>query len=222
MRRMGSLMSQTICRVGTSRQGSTSAVSGSGKSSMSLSWIFWKPRMLDPSKPMPSLKRSSVISPTGMLKCCQVPGRSVNRRSTIFTPCSLARAITSLGEVFGATMDSSIAMRSSCSPRGARPPVRSAMSARGRGRRGKRKDRQGAPAMDAASEATPADLVRGAQDSLGQRALGGDRLELQEAGAGPLLVLEVVPVDGRVLRPLLRHVLLGEDGVHRAGVDAGA
>ncbi len=40
---------------------------------MSLSWIFWKPRMLEPSKPIPSVKRSSVSSLTGTLKCCHVP-----------------------------------------------------------------------------------------------------------------------------------------------------
>ena len=38
--------------------GSTKAVVGSGSKSMSLSLIFWKPRMLDPSKPMPSVKQA--------------------------------------------------------------------------------------------------------------------------------------------------------------------
>ena len=64
---------------------------------MSLSWIFWNPRIEEPSKPMPSSKRSSVSSLTGMLKCCHVPGRSVKRTSTNLTPASLARLITSFG-----------------------------------------------------------------------------------------------------------------------------
>ena len=78
---------------------STKVRPGSGNRSMSLSWIFWNPRMLDPSNPMPSLNRSSVISPTGMLKCCQLPTRSVNRRSTIWMPRSRALRMTSAGLV---------------------------------------------------------------------------------------------------------------------------
>jgi hypothetical protein len=104
---------------------------------MSLSWIFWKPRMLEPSKPMPSEKTDSVSSLTGTLKCCQVPGRSVKRKSTIFAPRSLAflmtsfglGAVTAVGDIVDCTSvvtlaatDSSIAMRSpsrdGCRPRG--------------------------------------------------------------------------------------------------------
>src|SRR5262245_36515751 len=66
---------------------------------MSLSCIFWKPRMLDPSKPSPSANMSSSSSPTGIEKCCQRPGRSTNLKSTILTPDSLAKARTSAGEV---------------------------------------------------------------------------------------------------------------------------
>ena len=90
-------MSQTIAMVGTSRHGSTIARPGSGKRSMSLSWIFWKPRIDEPSNPIPSSKSASFSSPTGMLKCCQVPGRSVKRRSTILVPASFAFLMTSFG-----------------------------------------------------------------------------------------------------------------------------
>ena len=57
--------------------------------------------MLDPSKPMPSMNRSSPSSLTGMLKCCAWPGRSTKRRSTIRTPASRARDMTSATVVVG-------------------------------------------------------------------------------------------------------------------------
>ena len=59
--------------------------------------------MLEPSKPSPSSNMSSDSSPTGIEKCCQVPGRSVKRTSTTWTPDSFARRITSAGlvEVLG-------------------------------------------------------------------------------------------------------------------------
>ena len=50
-------MSQIIDRVGTVRNVSTWAVSESGMRIMSDSWIDWKPRMLEPSKPMPGDQR---------------------------------------------------------------------------------------------------------------------------------------------------------------------
>ncbi len=75
------------------------AESGSGMSSMSLSSIAWNPRMLDPSNPRPSVKLSTSSSPTGRLKCCHVPGRSMNRTSTTSTPSAFARSITSRGLV---------------------------------------------------------------------------------------------------------------------------
>jgi hypothetical protein len=48
---MGSATKQWIWSVGTSRNGSITAVAGSGNSSMSDSWIAWNPRIEDPSKP---------------------------------------------------------------------------------------------------------------------------------------------------------------------------
>ena len=65
------------------------AVVGSGSSAMSDSWIFWKPRMEEPSKARPSLNTASSNEPAGTVKCCIWPGRSQNRMSTISTPSFL-------------------------------------------------------------------------------------------------------------------------------------
>src|SRR5206468_2024304 len=92
-------MSHVRESVGTSKQGSTKALAGSGISSMSLSLMAWKPRIDEPSNPKPSVNVSSSSSFKGIEKCCQVPGRSVKRTSTICTPASLARRITSAGDV---------------------------------------------------------------------------------------------------------------------------
>src|SRR5712671_533018 len=92
-------MSHVRESVGTSKQGSTKALAGSGSSSMSLSLMAWKPRIDEPSNPKPSVNVSSSSWFNGIEKCCQVPGRSVNRTSTICTPASLARRITSAGDV---------------------------------------------------------------------------------------------------------------------------
>ena len=53
---------------------------------------------------MPSLKRSSVSSFNGIEKCCQVPGRSVNLKSTTCTPASFAFRTTSAGEALAAEL----------------------------------------------------------------------------------------------------------------------
>src|SRR5437899_10473448 len=71
-------------------------------SSMSLSSIDWKPRMLEPSNPSPSLKLSISSSPRGRLKCCHVPGRSTKRTSTTSTPSACARSSPSRGLVLPA------------------------------------------------------------------------------------------------------------------------
>ena len=86
----------------TSSTGSMKVDVASGMSSMSLSWMCWNPLIDDPSKPMPSTNKPSESSSTGIEKCCQVPGRSTKRRSTIWTPSFFAIASTSLGEVLGA------------------------------------------------------------------------------------------------------------------------
>src|SRR5215472_8886823 len=84
-------------KVGSRQNGSINAVSGSGMASMSDASILFQPRMLEPSKPRPSVKISSVNSRIGQLKCCQVPKVSTNLMSTILAPLFLANSITLLG-----------------------------------------------------------------------------------------------------------------------------
>src|SRR5213594_295794 len=90
-------MVQVGDRVGTAQNGSMKAVSGSGIASMSEASMLFQPRMLEPSKPRPSLKMSSVSSRMGQLKCCQVPKVSTNLMSIILAPLFLANSITLLG-----------------------------------------------------------------------------------------------------------------------------
>src|SRR6516165_4058190 len=90
-------MVQVNDNVGTAMKGSMNAVAGSGMASMSEASIDFQPRMDEPSKPRPSLKISSVISPIGQLKCCHVPKVSTNLISIIFAPAFLAISITFLG-----------------------------------------------------------------------------------------------------------------------------
>src|SRR5882757_9463992 len=87
-------MVQVRDNVGTAMKGSMNAVLGSGIASMSEASILFQPRMEEPSKPKPSSKTSSVSSPMGTLKCCQVPKVSTNFTSTILAPCFLAESIT--------------------------------------------------------------------------------------------------------------------------------
>src|SRR5258708_36597195 len=84
-------------RVGSMQKGSIKAVAGSGIASMSEASMLFQPRMLEPSKPNPSLKTSSVNSRMGQLKCCQVPNVATNLMSTILAPLFLANSITLLG-----------------------------------------------------------------------------------------------------------------------------
>ena len=81
-----SITSQIRATVGCAGIGSITAVSMSGTSSMSDSWISWKPRRLDPSKPWPFWNRSSERPCGGIVKCCQRPKRSVTRRSMRLIP----------------------------------------------------------------------------------------------------------------------------------------
>src|SRR3954470_2733018 len=94
---IGSRTSHTSDSVGNSWNGSISAVLGSGTSSMSDSLISWKPRIDEPSKPAPSVSSPSLNSREATAKCCQVPGRSVNLRSTSATSWSRAKLTTSSG-----------------------------------------------------------------------------------------------------------------------------
>src|SRR6266542_4206885 len=90
-------MVQVRERVGSIMKGSMKALAGSGMASMSEASIDFQPRMLEPSKPRPSLKLSSASSPKGMVKCCQVPKVSTNLMSTILAPAFFAVSITCLG-----------------------------------------------------------------------------------------------------------------------------
>src|SRR5436190_8956853 len=90
-------MVQVKERVGAAQNGSMNAVAGSGMASMSDASMDFQPRMLEPSKPKPSSKTSSVSSPIGQEKCCQVPKVSTNFTSTILAPCFLAISMTPLG-----------------------------------------------------------------------------------------------------------------------------
>src|SRR5437660_9216262 len=85
--------------VGSALKISIQAVAGSGMTSMSEALITFQPRMLEPSKPRPSVKMASLYSVSVVVKCCQVPGRSVNLKSTRFTSGSSIILETS-GEVF--------------------------------------------------------------------------------------------------------------------------
>ena len=85
----GSCTKKLTHRVLAIRKGSRYAVVGSGSRAMSDSWIFWKPRIDDPSKARPSSKTSGPKEPTGTVKCCMMPGRSQNRTSMTSTPSSL-------------------------------------------------------------------------------------------------------------------------------------
>ena len=77
------------------RNGSRNAVVTSGSSSMSDSWICWKPRIDEPSNARPSAITVSVKAATGVVKCCIMPGRSQNRTSTYLTSLSLRYCRTS-------------------------------------------------------------------------------------------------------------------------------
>ncbi len=92
-----SAMVQVRLRVGAAQKGSMNAVSGAGMTSMSEASMDFHPRMEEPSKPRPSEKTSSVSSPMGQEKCCQVPKVSTNLKSTITAPAFLAMSRTCLG-----------------------------------------------------------------------------------------------------------------------------
>src|SRR5437764_11481033 len=89
---IGSTIVQIKLNVGSALKMSIHAVEGSGITSMSDALMTFHPRMLEPSKPSPSVKISSLYSVSVVVKCCQVPGRSVNLKSTSFTSWSLIRS----------------------------------------------------------------------------------------------------------------------------------
>src|SRR5215472_11190040 len=107
-----SAMVQVSERVGSIMKGSIKAVSGSGMASMSEASMLFQPRMLEPSKPRPSLKEASSISLIGRLKCCQVPKVSTNLTSTILAPFFFAISNTLLGVLMDDYVQFSVLLRS--------------------------------------------------------------------------------------------------------------
>src|SRR5213595_2972406 len=102
---IGSTIVQIKLNVGSALKMSIHAVEGSGITSMSDALMTFHPRMLEPSKPSPSVKISSLYSVRVVVKCCQVPGRSVNLKSTSFTSWSLIILLTSDGVFLSLAMD---------------------------------------------------------------------------------------------------------------------
>ena len=78
----GSCTKNVRFSVGCWRNGSSTAVAGSGSSSMSDSWICWNPRIDEPSNISPSVKTFWSKDSVGTVKCCIVPSRSQNLTST--------------------------------------------------------------------------------------------------------------------------------------------
>ncbi len=97
---IGSWISPMTLRVGWQQNGSMNTVEASGITSMSLSLMFFQPRMLEPSKGMPSANVSSESRETGIVKCCHLPGKSMNLMSTNSTPFDFANSNTSRGVPF--------------------------------------------------------------------------------------------------------------------------
>src|SRR5437016_12701321 len=90
-------MLPTMLSDGTAQNGSRQAVVGSGTINRSLSLIDFQPRIDEPSNPEPSLNSPSLSSSTGIEKCCQVPSRSTNFKSTTWTLFFFANSNTSRG-----------------------------------------------------------------------------------------------------------------------------
>jgi len=90
-------MVQIRLNVGSALKTSIHAVVASGMTSMSEALITRQPRMLDPSNPRPSVNISSLYSVSVVVKCCQVPSKSVNLKSINFTLPSLIILLTSDG-----------------------------------------------------------------------------------------------------------------------------
>ena len=70
---------------------------GSGMKIMSEALIGCQPRIELPSKKKPSLNVPSSSLPIGIVVCCQMPGRSMNLKSTILAPFFSANFRTSAG-----------------------------------------------------------------------------------------------------------------------------
>src|SRR5262249_31990309 len=96
----GSITSQVIARVVTSRNGSMKEEVGSGNRSMSEAWMPFQPAIEEPSKKWPDSNFSGPKALTGTLTCCSLPRVSVKRRSTNLTSLSLSNWKISFGVIF--------------------------------------------------------------------------------------------------------------------------
>jgi hypothetical protein len=85
---IGSITSHRIDKVGVLRNGSITAVVGSGFISMSDELIARQPAIELPSNPKPSSMPSSRRS-IGYVRCFHWPRKSTNFASIIFAPCFL-------------------------------------------------------------------------------------------------------------------------------------
>src|SRR6185369_1952513 len=81
--------------VGCAMNGSMTAVDGSGTTSMSEALIGCQPRIDEPSNPSPESKTSSSSSLIGVVKCCHVPRKSRNLKSTATAFWSFASLMAS-------------------------------------------------------------------------------------------------------------------------------
>src|SRR5580658_3192434 len=94
---VGSITSQRRLTVVSSKNGSMTAVPGSGIRIMSDSLMPFHPAIEEPSNILPSRNRSSSTSRAGIVTCCSLPRVSVKRRSANFTCFSFMSFSTSLG-----------------------------------------------------------------------------------------------------------------------------
>ena len=91
----GSRMSQDRIRLVSSEKGSSTAVVGSGMSTMSDSLMPFQPAIDEPSNIFPSVNMSSSTMLAGIDTCCSLPRVSVKRRSTNLTSLSFINFRTS-------------------------------------------------------------------------------------------------------------------------------
>ena len=86
------MISQVTTTVTASKNGSTKAVSGSGRKIISDASIPFQPAMDEPSNILPSSITSSSTLCAGKLMCCSLPRVSVKRKSTHFAFEDLIRS----------------------------------------------------------------------------------------------------------------------------------
>src|SRR3970282_446946 len=97
----GSTTSQRSIRVGSSMNGSMTAVAASGIRIMSDSWMPFQPEIEEPSNILPCSKVSASIVCAGTETCCSLPLVSVKRKSMNLTFLSLIILRTSVPDDMG-------------------------------------------------------------------------------------------------------------------------